>query len=383
LDSTTFPNPSGTLVATIQGQKAFVPSALPPALDLTSIQQILSDADQKLGELRGIGRYLPNPYLLIRPLQRKEAIASSNIEGTYTSLPELLMFESGADEKHKTTDAREVFNYVRAMQTGIDLLEDIPVSNRLIYELHKELLRGLPRSRTGYFEPGEYRREQNFIGKSKDVAKSRFNPPPPPIHIDCMSDLERFINSEDMFGLPTLVYIALIHYQFETIHPFPDGNGRVGRILIPLILRAKNVMDQPLLYMSQYFEDNKDEYVDVMLNVSRVSNWEDWITFFLKGIIQSCEKTIVTIHKVRELQETYKTKCQRARSSALLLTIIDKLFETLIITTPQVQELTGTSYTAAKNNITKLLECGILNELRYEGRQKFYFAKELGALFED
>ncbi len=293
------------------------------------------------------------------------------------------MFESGADEKHKTTDTREVFNYVRALQTGIDLLADIPVSNRLIYELHKELLRGLPRSRTGYFEAGEYRREQNFIGKSKDVAKSRFNPPPPPIHIDCMSDLERFINSEDMFGLPTLVFIALIHYQFETIHPFPDGNGRVGRILIPLILRAKNVMDQPLLYMSQYFEDNKDDYVDVMLNVSRVSKWEDWITFFLNGVIQSCEKTIVTIHKVRELQETYKSKCQRARSSALLLTIIDKLFETLIITTPQVRELTGTSYTAAKNNITKLLECGIITELRYEGRQKFYFAKELGALFED
>ena len=240
MDPSTFANPSGTLVSTIQGQKAFIPFALPPQIDLTSIQQTLSEADQKLGELRGIGRYLANPYLLIRPLQRKEAIASSNIEGTYTSLPELLMFESGADEHHKTTDTREVYNYVKSLQAGMDLLEEIPVSNRLIHELHKTLLRGLPRSRTGYYEAGEYRKEQNFIGKSKDVSKSRFNPPPPPTYLDCMRDLETFINMEDMAGLPSLVFIALIHYQFETIHPFPDGNGRVGRILTPLILRARN-----------------------------------------------------------------------------------------------------------------------------------------------
>ena len=383
MDPSTFANPSGTLVSTIQGQKAFIPFALPPQIDLTSIQQTLSEADQKLGELRGIGRYLANPYLLIRPLQRKEAIASSNIEGTYTSLPELLMFESGADEHHKTTDTREVYNYVKALQAGMDLLEEIPVSNRLIHELHKTLLKGLPRSRTGYYEAGEYRKEQNFIGKSKDVSKSRFNPPPPPTHLDCMRDLETFINMEDMAGLPSLVFIALIHYQFETIHPFPDGNGRVGRILTPLILRARNLMDQPLLYMSQYFEDNKDEYVDTMLNVSRHSDWSGWILFFLKGISQSCEKTIVTIHKVRELQDTYKLKCQQARSSALLLKIIDSLFETLVITTPMVQRLTETSYTAAKNNITKLVECGILHELKYPGRQKYYFAKDLTELFED
>ncbi len=382
MDPSTFSNPSGTLVSTIQGQKAFIPATLPPQLDLTAIQQTLSEADQKLGELRGIGRYLSNPYLLIRPLQRKEAIASSNIEGTYTSLPELLMFESGAEEHHRTTDTREVYNYVQALKSGIDILHDIPVSNRLMCDLHKKLLMGLPRSRTGYFEPGEYRKEQNFIGKSKDVSKSRFNPPPPPMHVECMRDLEQFINDAEMAGLPPLIFIALIHYQFEAIHPFPDGNGRVGRILIPLILRSKDIMDQPLLYMSQYFEDNKDEYTDFMLNISRRSAWIDWISFFLKGVTHSCEKTIVTVHKVRELQETYKTKCQQARSSALLLKIIDHLFETLYVTTPIVQKLTGTSYTAAKNNIIKLTECGIIQKLDYPGREKFYFAKELMALFE-
>jgi Fic family protein len=200
MDPSTFSKPSGVLVPTIQGQKAFIPASLPPKIDLTSIQQTLSEADQKLGELRGIGRYLTNPYLLIRPLQRKEAIASSNIEGTYTSLPELLMFESGADDQHRTTDTLEVFNYVKSLQRGIELLEELPVSNRIIHEIHKTLLRGLPRSRTGYFEAGEYRKEQNFIGKSKDVSKSRFNPPPPPAHLECMKNLEQFINLDDMAG---------------------------------------------------------------------------------------------------------------------------------------------------------------------------------------
>lgn len=383
MDPAIFSHPSGTLAPTIQGQKAFIPHALPPTLNMERIQQVLSQADQKLGELRGIGNYLPNPYLLISPLQKKEAIASSNIEGTYTSLPELLIFESGADDRHKSTDTREVYNYVTSLQRGIELLEDIPVSNRLIHELHKGLLVGLPKSRRGYYDAGEYRKEQNFIGKSKDVSKSRFNPPPPPIHVNCMTELEMFINHETMHGLPALVFIALIHYQFETIHPFPDGNGRVGRILIPLILRSRKLMDQPLLYMSQYFEDNKDEYIDFMLNVSCKSEWEEWVIFFLRGVVSSCDKTIFTIKRVRELQDEYKQKCQQARSSALLLKIIDKIFETLVVTTPIVQQLTGTSYTAAKNNIEKLVHCGILHQLDMESRQKYFFSKELVDLFDE
>ncbi|MGB6174886.1 MAG: Fic/DOC family N-terminal domain-containing protein [Methylocella sp.] len=382
MDSSAFSNPAGNLASTIQAQKAFIPSRLPPKLDLSSMQQNLSTADQKLGELRGVGRYLSNPYLLIRPLQRKEAIASSNIEGTYTSLPELLLLESGAEDRKKNTDTQEVLNYVRALQDGIELLSEIPISNRLIMEIHKKLLYRLPKTRTGYYEPGEYRKQQNFIGSSKDVSKSRFNPPPPPVHIDCMRDLEIFINLDDMAGLPPLVFIALIHYQFETIHPFPDGNGRVGRILIPLILRSRNVMDQPLLYMSQYFEDNRDEYIKLMFEVSSKCRWAEWISFFLNGVGESCEKTIVTIHKVRELRELYKGKCHLARSSALLLAIIDEIFDKLYVTVPAIQNLTETSYTAARNNIAKLVEHGILKEFVHSGRMKFYVATELMSLFE-
>lgn len=383
MDPNTFTQAApGQLVPTIMNQKAFVPDVLPPNLDLTPVQQILSDADQKLGELRGIGRYLPNPYLLIHPLQRREAIASSNIEGTYTSLPELLMFESGAEDQPRAIDTLEVMNYVTALQRGIDMLDDVPISNRLICSLHSILLSGLPKSRAGYLMPGQYRQDQNLIGKSKDISRSRFNPPPPPIHLECMANLEKFINKEDMFNIPPLVFIALVHYQFETIHPFPDGNGRVGRLLIPLILRTKGIMHQPFLYMSQYFEDNRDEYVNLLLKVSQEGDWIAWIRFFLDGVIASCEKTIDTIRKVRELQDSYKERCQQARSSALLLQIVDSLFERIAITIPIVQRMTGTSYTAASNNVNKLVEYGILKELSFQRRPKFYFATELMEIFE-
>lgn len=383
MDPTSFTrNAPGRLVATIMGQQAFYPDPLPPKLDLTPVQQLLSDADQKLGELRGIGRYLPNPYLLIRPLQRREAIASSNIEGTYTSLPELLMFESGVEDQPRAIDTQEVYNYIRALQNGIAGLDTLPISSRLICELHGQLLYRLPRNRTGNVVPGEYRNNQNFIGKSKDIARSRFNPPPPPLHIECMSDLEKSVNSDDMHNIPLLIFAALVHYQFETIHPFPDGNGRVGRLLIPLLLRSRGALDDPLLYLSQYLEDNRDEYMDLMLDVSRSGAWLSWIKFFLKGVIASCDKTIDTIHKVRELQEVYKDRCQQARSSALLLQIVDSLFDRIAVTIPMVREMTGTSYTAAKNNVDKLVEYGILKEMGARLRPRFFFATELVDIFE-
>lgn len=381
MDPNEFTNPSGYLVPTVYDQRAFVPDALPPELDLNSIHQLLSEADQKLGELRGIGEYLPNPYLLIRPLQRREAIASSNIEGTYTTLPELLLLEYGAEEYKRSADTKEVLNYIRALQKGIYLLDDIPISNRLIKTLHSDLLARLPSSRSGHYPLGEFRSDQNFIGKTRDIARSRFNPPPPIECIRCMNDLEDFMNRDDMGDLPLLIYLAVIHYQFETIHPFPDGNGRLGRILMPIILRQKNAMNQPLLYMSQFFEDNRDEYNDLMLAVSQRSEWIYWIIFFLKGVISSCTKTIDTIKKVRELQEDYNQRCQKARSSALLLQIVDSLFEKIAVSVPMVREMTETSDTAARNNIAKLIEYGILSDIGIPGRPKFYFSRELMAIF--
>ena len=383
MDTKAFKNPAGQLAPTIFGQMAFVPAPLPPTIALTDLQQLLSDADQKLGELRGIGNFLLNPYLLIRPLQRKEAIASSNIEGTYASLPDLLIFESGFDTRGGTTDTIEVSNYVQALESGILLLDELPIASRLIHSLHTRLLRGLPSSRAGRITPGEYRTNQNFIGKSKDMTKSRFNPPPPPTHLQCMSDLEHFMNCGDMAGLPPLVFLALIHYQFETIHPYPDGNGRVGRLLLPLVLKNRGIMDKPLLYMSQYFEDHREEYVDLMLRVSQRSRWLPWIRFFLKGVVASCEKTIETIKAVRDLQIQYQARCQQARSSALLIKIVDNIFEELVVTIPSVRELTMTSYTAAQNNVKKLVDYKVLKEVKLSNGKLVFLAEELMHLFEE
>jgi len=383
MDRSSFTKPAGTLVPTIYNQIAFIPTQLPPHVDLQAIQQLVSEADQKLGELRGIGSYLRNPYLLIRPLQNKEAIASSNIEGTYTSFPELLLLDAGVDDRARRTDTIEVFNYVKALQHGFTLLDTIPISNRLIQELHKTLLMGLPKNRAGFFPPGDYRKEQNFIGKIRDISKSRFNPPPPPTHLQCMDDLERFINDPAMADLQPLIFLALVHYQFETIHPFPDGNGRVGRILMSIILKSRDIMPQPLLYMSPYLENNREEYVDLLLKVSQSSDWLSWIKFFLTGVRTSCEKTITTIRKVQELQEKYNGVCHKARSSALLLKIIDEIFERIGITVRRVKELTGTSYTAALHNINKLTEYGILEQHKFSGRENFYYCAELLRLFEE
>jgi cell filamentation protein, protein adenylyltransferase len=210
MDPSDFTAPAtGSLVPTINGQKAFVPTPLPPTIDLRSVQLILSEADQKLGELRGIGAYLQNPYLLITPLQRSEAIASSNIEGTFTSLPELLLLEAGAEDQSRTSDTREVYNYIQALQHGVQRLQELPVSMRLMLELHKILLSSIPHARRGHFTPGEFRTAQNYIGKQRDIIKARFIPPPPPVHLTCMSDLEKFINSEGYHGFPPLVFIAL------------------------------------------------------------------------------------------------------------------------------------------------------------------------------
>lgn len=383
MDPYSFTSPSaGRLVPTIEGQQAFVPAPLPPQLDTKRCQQILSEADQKLGELRGIGAYLHNPYLLLTPLQRSEAIASSNIEGTFTSLPELLVLEAGGEDHASTSDTIEVFNYVRALQHGVARLKELPVSNRLILELHERLLGRVTPKRRGHFPPGEFRSAQNFIGKQRDIRKARFIPPPPPIHLECMHNLEMFINREDYGDLPPLVFLALIHYQFEAIHPFPDGNGRVGRILIPIILTQRSLMPQPLLYMSQFFEDNKDEYVDLMLAVSQKGAWEAWVTFFLSGVARSCAKTIQTIGKINALHRDYLERCQQARSSALLIQIVDALFARPVISVPGARALTGTSYRAAKNNLEKLVQYKILREGASLGRPRYYFAQELIDLFE-
>ena len=371
-------SPCGRLVPTTQGALAFVPDPLPPALDLGSLVDVVADANGYLGELRGLGGQLTNPYLLVRPLSRKEALSSSSIEGTHTTMTELLSFEAGLEHPARRDDNKEVSNYIRALDRGIKLLGELPICNRLICEVHRELLGGLsaPRRRGG--EPGSFKRDQNWIdGSQNDPTQARFVPPPPAESELAMSALEKFINDPDRPQIQPLVYLALVHYQFETIHPFPDGNGRVGRILIPLLLHGKKLLPQPLLYMSPYFEANKDEYIERMFKVSLHGEWLEWIDFFLKGVIESSKSAIGTIRNLMNLHAQYVDRLHRTRASAMLIRFVDMLFDAPVISIPRAQTRLGITYRAAKLNMERLVREGILSELPGTRRPKFYIAREI------
>lgn len=265
---------TGRLVPTIGGKKAFIPNPLPPeGLDLNPVLPVLSRATQAVGELKGIGRLIPDPLLLVRPLQRREAISSSGMEGTYTTLSDLFMFEAGVSKPDQQADNREVFNYVTALESAIAERERLPISARLIRNAHKALLQGVSRERGARIEAGEFKRDQNWIGGDGRIETARFIPAPPKATPDAIDALARFINRPERNDSSPLIDIALAHYQFEAIHPFGDGNGRVGRMLIALMLCDSGVLPQPLLYMSPWLERNKAFYIDLMFEVSQSGNW--------------------------------------------------------------------------------------------------------------
>ena len=366
---------TGRLVPTLKGM-AFVPNPLPPPrIDLAALVPLVSRAERALGELSGIGRTLPNPYLLIRPFMRREAVASSKIEGTVTTLSQLLLFEVDEETNRAPGDAREVLNYVRALEHSLKRLDKLPVSARLICEAHKILLTNVPSERGARIIPGEFRKDQNWIG-AKLVENARYVPPPPLDVPEAMSALEKYINGRDE-DVPTLIQLALIHYQFEAIHPFPDGNGRVGRLLIPLILCARKEISQPLLYMSSYFEKNYQGYIDRMLAISKMGHWTQWVSFFLEGIEESCKDAITRAQSLQMLQKSYYGKIQRARSSALLGQLIELLFEHPAITVPYAADRLQISYNAAKNNIGRLVEAKILRPSGGNNRPMVFVATDI------
>jgi len=372
-------SPSGYLVPTIKGAMAFVPNPLPPpVIDLALLTMPLARATHALGELSGIGRTLPNPHLLIRPFTRVEAIASSKIEGTVTTMQELLFLEAEINSAGARTDTREVNNYTRALEQGLKRVKELPLSKRLICELHKTLLDGVVAERGGHFTPGEFKTEQNWIG-ARTIENARFIPPPPALAVEGISDLEKYIHEEGR-NIPLLINLAMIHYQFETIHPFPDGNGRVGRLIIPLILCERKAMSQPLLYLSTFFEKNYDRYIDSMFEVSRSGAWTAWITFFLEGVEEAAKNAVKKSHALQDLHKIYFSKIQAARSSALLGKLIDSLFYIPAMTIPVAMVETNISYNSAKNNIRRLIDLGILTPrhvLNRPPRPQWFFAEEI------
>lgn len=368
-------SPSGRLVPTIHGASAFVPHPLPPpTLNLGRLALALEKATLALGELNGIGKTLPNPHLLINPFKRVEAVASSKIEGTVTTLPELLMLEVEANPQNASSDTREVRNYTLALDHGLKRLKDLPVSKRLIQEMHKKLLTGVGPDRGAHFEPGEFKRDQNWIG-ARTIHGARFVPPPPSESVECLDDLEKFIHLDN--STPLLIKLALIHYQFETIHPFPDGNGRLGRLLIPLILCERGAMTQPLLYLSAFFEKHYTRYIDLMYEISRSGAWEAWVEFFLLGIAESASNAIKKSSALLDLHREMSEKVRSARSSALLAKIIDDLFYIPAISIPYVTSSLGISYNSAKNNIHRLKELGIVTEGPRDKRPLYFYSRQI------
>jgi Fic family protein len=369
----------GKLVKIPEGDFAFVPEPLPPKLELDArTAQILSEAAWALGELSGVGQKLPNPHLLIGPFLRREAVLSSRIEGAVATAEELLLFEAIPTREPPRDEIREVANYVRALEFGLERLRELPVSLRLMRELHKVLLTG---ARGEERRPGQFRDRQNYIGNpSQGIADARFVPPPVQEMNQALDDFEKFIHAPS--ELPFLIRLTLIHYQVEAIHPFIDGNGRIGRLLIPLVLCEARYLPQPLLYLSAYFERNREAYADHLLRVSQTGAWSDWIRFFLEGVAEQSRDAVRRSQRLLDLQQEYHGKLQTARASALLLKLVDKLFAFPALTISHARKELDVTYPSAKRNMQKLVEAGILEAVNGRRRNRVYIAPEIISIIE-
>jgi Fic family protein len=374
LESEFAPDSPGRLVRQGGDFLAYVPDPLPPQIELgmDSIN-LLSEATLALGELKGVGQMLPNPHLLIGPFLRREAVSSSRIEGTVTDLRQLLLFEADPSGEQQSDDGREVANYVDSLNYGLKRLSDLPVSLRLIREVHALLMSGV---RGEDKMPGEFRRRQNMIARPGQSPRlARFVPPPVAEMQDALHALEKYIAGPS--GLPVLIDLALVHYQFETIHPFLDGNGRLGRLLISLLLCERGLLTQPLLYLSSYFEAHRDEYMDLLLEVSRRGQWTAWIDFFLKGVARQSRLAIGRANALVLLREDYRSRVRAFTRSSSAAGLVDLLFAQPAVTTKQSAAKLGLSFRAASLIIAKFVEQNILEEATGKGRNRIYIAPEI------
>ena len=351
---------AGNLVPTLYGAKAFVPNKLPPKIDMNEIALPMAQTTASVGELRGACRRLTNPFMLIRPLQLQEALTSSAMEGTHTTDDELILAEAGI-QKNPSSETQEVANYRRALSEALSRIKTEPLTNRLLRDAHRTLLSNVGRMRGSNKLPGEFKREQNMIG-GYTLDTARYIPPPPQETLDCMSDLEKYINREDKTNHNTIIDMALVHYQIEAIHPFSDGNGRVGRMLLSLMAVQDNLLDSPALYLSPVIERHKDEYIDRMFAVSCCGDWGAWLRFFFKVVEQSCRETVETIDRLIALQESYRDIAATAVKSTNVLSIIDMLFDTPVLTVRDIVDQIGITDVAARKLLARLVDLEILYE---------------------
>ena len=369
---------AGRIVKTLTGYEAFVPAKLPPVPPVNidpEMLQLLSMADSKLGRLDGITETLPNPELFVAMYVKKEAVLSSQIEGTQASLADVLNKPAEQEGNEYSPDGvREVVNYVNAMQWGLKRLDSLPLSLRLIREIHGKLIQNV---RGADMSPGDFRRSQNWIGPAGcNLTDAVFVPPEPAEMEAAMSDLEKYFYDTEF--IPPLMKIALIHAQFETIHPFLDGNGRMGRLLITFWLCQQKILNQPLLYLSYYLKQNRTEYYDLLMGIRFNGDWESWIKFFLKGIIYVSEEATESAKKILHLQQHYSEVLKRYdRSSGKYTELLNKLFENPLITKKDAARMLDVSVATAGNIVESFIELGILQDTNPEKQRykKYIFGE--------
>src|SRR5436309_4779509 len=379
MDPTAFKAPrAGRVIRTPQGYAAFVPAPLPPALDYgADLVRALSRADAALSELSGLGRHLPNPHLLIAPYVRREAVLSSRIEGTKASLSDLLLdeMENAASVPREEDDVREVRNYVVALEYGIKRLRDLPLSLRLVRELHARLMKGVRGERA---TPGEFRRSQNWIGPPGSTPATAPYVPPPPEHMkEALADWERFLHEREK--LPDLIQCALMHEQFEAIHPFLDGNGRVGRLLITLFLIERGRLSQPLLYLSAYIEQHRREYYDSLQAVRTDGAWKGWLGFFLSGVEQTARDAVSQPGKLMDLRERWR---RRLVGSPKAIELVDALLVNPYMTVARAQRLLKVSNPTARQVVSRLEKLKLLSEITGRAWGRLYLARPILRIIE-
>jgi Fic family protein len=358
--------------------EAFIPDPLPPEIVWTArLIRSLSDADRLVGQLSGEGKQLPNPHLLIRPFIKREAVLSSRIEGTQATLGELLANEAGAIVNRSPDDLREVGNYVTALDYGIKRLKTLPLSLRLIREVHEKLMEGV---QGNHATPGEFRKTQNWIGPAGcTLQNATYVPPSTDLLMDCLGTWEQFLHVQT---IPPLVQAGLLHYQFEAIHPFLDGNGRVGRLLIVLFLVERKVLTAPLLYISAFFEATRSEYYNLLLAVSRESGWNQWLEYFLNGIARMSEDVLSRAERINLLLQSWKERIA-GQKPKILFDVIDLLAENPFWSTKKISERLSVAFTTAQRAINVLVEKEVLSQVDNAQRGRVFCANAIMKILDE
>lgn len=372
-----FVSPSaGQVVRSPKEYWAFIPAPLPPDLNWTAqLVSLVGETERALAELSTIGKTFPAPHVFASSFIRQEAVMSSRIEGTQATLEEVYRYEAGfTPTSQPKSDVKEVHNYVAALDHGLSRLNTLPVSLRFIRELHGHLMEG---ARGDVWTPGEFRRTQNWIGPAGSTLQSApYVPPPVEEMMEALDQLERYIHNRS--DIPPVARVGLIHYQFEAIHPFLDGNGRVGRLLIILLLCQWDLLPQPLLYLSRYFERHRSEYYARLLAVSQQGKWEEWLAFFMTGVRDQSREATIRIRKLQSLREKYHLEFAGQRKSAQLQHLADYLIGHPIVTIAQVQNaLKQRDFKTAQRYVAKFQEAGILAEITGKSRNRLFRADEI------